>query len=246
MIIAHLTYDKSRLRSCSLTCYCWYIAAVPHLYVTLALHIQSSGIVPEWPGPIRRMHALGLLPFVKQLYVLSDSEEFSPKLFNWRILHQLSALTNVQHLGIEMLDIPSFMPRIRRYFRPFLPTVRSLHLGKPRGSDRQIIFFIGLFQQLENLSLISRRFYNEEPEEDLTLIPPFHPPLRGQLLAHDWTKPGFFQALARSFGGLRFKAMDILNIGETRFLLRTCAKTLQVLQLHSTDSLGEQLRLGYI
>ena len=238
-IVAHLAHDMSSLRSCSLTCYSWYIAAVPHLHLSLAVPIEPLGIGPEWPNPIRRMHALGLLPLVESLNICSDSEAFSPKLFNWRTLHQLSALSNLQNLGIDTLDIPSFMPRIRRYFRPFLPTVRSLHLGRSRGSDRQIIFFIGLFQQLENLSLESRRFYDGEPEGDLKLIPPFSPPLRGQLSAHDWAETDFFQALARSFGGLRFRAMSILDVGETRFLLRACAKTLQVLELHSTDPFGE-------
>ena len=246
MIIAHLIHDMPSLRSCSLTCYSWYIAVVPHLYLTLSVHIRSLGTEPEWPNAIRRMHALGLLPLVENFYVFSVSEEFSPKLFNWHILHRLSALTNVQNLGIDMLDIPSLMPRIRRYFRPFLPTVRSLHLREPRGSDRQLVFFVGLFPQLENLSLDSRRFYNEGPKEDLKLIPPFSPPLRGELLAYHWVEPGFFQALARSFGGLRFRIINIFNVGDTRCLLRACAKTLQVLQLHSTDPLGEQFSLKYV
>ena len=31
MIIAHLIYDTRSLLACSLTCYSWYIATVPHL-----------------------------------------------------------------------------------------------------------------------------------------------------------------------------------------------------------------------
>ena len=38
------------------------------------------------------------------------------------------------------LDIPKFVPRIKWYSRHFLPTVRSLAPGGPKGSRRQTIW----------------------------------------------------------------------------------------------------------
>jgi len=85
-------------------------------------------------------------------------------------------LTNVQELGIGYLNIPKFMPRIRRYFRGFMPTVRSLALREPKGSRRQIVYFIGLFQHLEDLKpLYDRPYRREEPVDDTTLFSPFAP-----------------------------------------------------------------------
>jgi hypothetical protein len=244
-IVAHLIYNSHSLRSCSLTCYSWYIAAVPHLYPTLIAAVGYRYPRLRWPNPVLHMHRLGLLPFVKTVRICSTLQYFSPKRFNRSTLHQFSALTNVQHLEIGNLDIPSFMPRIQRYFGPFLPTVQTLRLGNPKGSNRQIIFFIGLFQHLEDLRLISTRERKGEPEEDPTLVPRFAPPLQGQLVAWDCTKAGLFQGMVHSFGEIRFTAMNLFNVDETSFLLRSCAQTLRTLHLHPTDRHGEQLHLKF-
>ena len=241
MIIACLVHDTPSLRSCSLICYSWYIAAVPHLYLTLDAIIKPPVLQkPDWPNTIRRMHALGLLPFVKTVRIRSYLyEDFSPKRFDRSTLRQFSALSNVQSLEIDNLDIPSFMPRIRRYFGPFLPTLKSLCLNAPNGSNRQIIFFIGSFQHLEDLILESTAC-GREPEEDLTLIPPFTPPLQGQLTVRYWTRAGLFQDMVHLCGGMRFRAMELFGAGQTQFLLRACPETLRVLKLYLTDRFGEQ------
>ena len=240
MVVAHLMYDLSSLRSCSLTCYSWYIAAVPHLHHTLNLFVQCRGQEFRWPNPIQHMHVLGLLPLVKNITIRRGCYKiFSPKRFNPHILRQFSALTNVQRLDIDDLDIPSFVPKVRRYFGSFLPTLRSLSLKSPKGSNRHIIFFIGLFQYLENLSLCYEgpRWRGGES----TLIPPFTPPLQGRLVAWGWARENLFQDMVRLFGEIRFSAMDLREIGETQFLLRTCAQTLRLLRMHPYDTRGEQL-----
>ena len=159
MIVAYLIYEKPSLIACSLTCRSWYIAVVPHLHHTFIAPIGHLFQRQEymWPRPLLCKHKLGLLPLVKAFCIGTDgidSVKLSPELFNRRILRQICLLTNVQQLGINYLDIPSFIPRIRQYFGHFLPTVRTLSLREPRGSRRQVIFFIGLFQHLENLKLI--------------------------------------------------------------------------------------------
>jgi len=248
MIITHLSYDIRSLRACSLTCYSWYIAAVHPLYYTL--------ITPTyywcrnkflWPEPLRYMHKLGLLPLVKEFQVQIRSpigtDGFSPELFNCRILRQFSALTNVQGLGIDCLDVHKFMPRIRRYFGQFLPTVRSLTLREPRGSRRQILYFIGLFQHLDDLKLYSVHSFQERPTGDLTLIPPFTPPLRGRLTMTRFGSMGFLKDMIDLFGGIRFRCMDLFEVDGMRLLLGACAETLEVLRLYPTDRRGKEISL---
>ena len=224
-VIAHLIYDLPTLLSCSLTCYSWYIATVPHLHHTLSAWTAATwSRKHQWPNRIRSKYILGLLPFVKAVVIHSCNKEFSPKLFNRFTLRQLSGLTNVRTLQIDDLDIPGFMPKIQRYFGSLLLTLRCLYLKSPKGSNRQIVFFIGLFQHLEDLMLGCRQFYEKSPEEDLTLIPPFTPPLRGWLVVWDWEGGGFFQDMFRLFEGIRFYQMCLRNVGETRFLLYACVR----------------------
>ena len=243
MIIVCLIHDEPTLRLCSLVCYSWYIAAIPHLYHTLTTFDCFPPQV-KWPHPIRYMHTLGVLPFVKTVRILGydvDLDEFSPRRFDRRTLRQFLALTNVQRLEIDHLDIPSFMPRIRQYFDPFLPTLRSLHLRSPKGSNREIIFFIGSFQRLEDLTLFFTPSGGES-EEDPTLVPPFTPPLQGRLTVRRWMRTSLFQDMVELFGGMNFRAMDLFHVDGTQLLLGSCAKTLRVLKLYPTDPFGEQSR----
>ena len=249
MIITHLIYDKLSLCACSLTCYSWYIAAVPHLHHTLVIDTDDPWKRRfRWPNIILYKHALGLLPLVKKLHIIArvfyGRGEITPKIFRCRTLLKFSALTNVQELGIEFLNISKFMPRLRRYFGHFLPTVRSLALRSPRGSHRQIIYFVGLFQHLQDLKLIFNSSYGfiskeEAPVGDLTLIPPFVPPLRGRLTMTLSRTVELLEDMIGLFGGIRFRSMDLFDVNGTRLLLNACVETLETLRLHQNDPRGE-------
>jgi len=245
MVIAHLIYDKRSLLSCSLICSFWYTATVPHLHHTLVVQTFSrrDGQKIGWPKPLQEASKLGLLPLVKKFRVrvgFSDTAMFSRKRFNWRTLRQFSALRSVQELAIDYLDIPSFMPRIRRYFGHFSLTVQSLALRKPRGTSRQIVFFIGLFQHLEDLKLLYDVIYPQgEQANDRTLVPSFIPPLRGQLAITCFRRNvDLLKDMIDLFGGIRFRCMDIFNVKGTRLLLGACADTLETLRLCPTDPHG--------
>jgi hypothetical protein len=167
---------------------------------------------------------------------------FSPKQFNCSILRHFSALTNVQELGIDYLDIPRFMPRIRRYFGHFSPTLRSLALREPEGSRRQIIYFIGLFKHLEDLKLLyDPRRIQGEPANHLTLVPLFTPPLRGRLTITSFTRVGILKDMIDLFGGIRFRYMDLCGVDGMRLLLDACAETLETLRLYPTELRGKGL-----
>ena len=187
MIIAHLIYNTHSLLACSLTCYSWYIATVTHLHHTLTIQTDPYrlSIPPEriWPRPLLHLDKLGLLPLAKKLHIHCKGRDgparrFFPNKFDRHTLHQLSALINLQELGIEHFNISEFIPRLRRHFGHFLPALRSLALREPKGSRHQIIYFVGLFQHLEDLKLLfsPRRGPNfqEEPVDKPTLTPFSH------------------------------------------------------------------------
>lgn len=253
IIITHLIYDTSSLLACSLTCRSWYIAIVPRLHHTLVTetYIGHGDEKRWWPDSFQSMHKLGLFPLIKKFQVpglngtdLSGPSKFSPTQFDRRILRQFLSLVNVQELGIDFLDIPSFMPKIRRYFEHFAPTVRSLALREPKGSRRQIVFFIGLFQHLEDLKLLYKWVVVwEEPADDLALVPSFVPPLRGRLTMTCLTRVGILEDMIDLFGGIRFRYMDLFCVRGTRLLLGACAETLETLRLYPHDPRGELLSL---
>ena len=192
------------------------------------------------------MHLHGLLPLVKTFCLRRGSTDYrgvSPKLFNCCTLRRFSALSNVQELDLEDLDIPKFMPRIRRYFGHFVPTVRTLILKEPRGSRRQIIYFIGLFQNLQNLALYDDAFYGGR-KEDLTLVPPSIPPLQGWLTIKSFARADLLlKDMIDLFGGIRFSQLWLYNTGGMQRLLSACAKTLRTVVLSPTDTYSEQLPL---
>jgi len=244
MIIAYLIYDIRSLRACSNTCYPWYIAAVPHLYYTLRVDINSLDQEFRWPNPVQNMHVLGLLPLVKLFSIRRGGCSkigLSQNLFNRCTLRQFSTLTGIQTLWIDDLDIPSFMSRVRRYFGHLLPTVQFLTLKEPKGSNRQIIYFIGMFRHLEDLRLLYDEYrvnFQDEPADDLMLLPPSAPPLRGRLFLKNFTRISLLEDMIDLFGGIRFRRMDLFNVDGMPLLLSACAKTLQTLQLCPDDLRG--------
>jgi len=241
--IAYLTYDTHTLRACTLTCYSWYIAAVPHLHYALSIETRTLDQMFWRANPLWHMHTLGLLPLVRKLRVVDKNYPnfwFSKKLFNFRVLRPFLTFTNVRKLEIDFLDIPSFLPSIRRYFGHFPPTVQSLTLREPRGSRREIIYFIGLFQHLQNLKFsYDKPKLEEESADDPTLTPLFIPPLRGWLELSCFTRVDLLKDMIDLFGGIRFCYMYLYNVDGMRLLLDACAKTLKILVLNPADPRGE-------
>ena len=249
MIISHLVvYHRRSLYACALTCRSWYIAAAPHLHHTFVL-IGNPCLIHRMrlrePKPFREASELGLLPLVKTLriYEIHAKYEISSKLLNRCTLHHFSRFRNVQELGIDYMDVPSFLPKIQHNLGHFLPTVRSLALRGPRGSCRQIVFFIGMFRHLQDLKLLynyrsMQKFAGSSIVLPLPLTHPT-PPLRGRLTMTCFTRVGILEAMVEMFGGIRFRQMDLFDVCGMRLLLDASASTLQTLRLYQNDPRGE-------
>ena len=246
------------LLACSLTCYSWYIAAVPHLHHTLTTDREYRDYVEPgmkllkryWPEPLKRSYELGLLPLVKQFRIRlrhGGDTTFTPAWLNQRTLRYFSALTNLQELGIDYLDVSGFMPTIRQCFGHLSPTLRFLALKGPKGSCRQVLYFIGLFPNLQDLKL--RNLYHEREEEekdmaDATLIPPSIPPLQGRLTLIYFKKENLVRGMITLFGRPRFRQLDLFEVGCAQLLLGACTETLETLRLYPTDGYGERFIRG--
>ena len=193
------------------------------------------------------MKYLGLLPLVEKFRICNDDafahpEGFAPNRLKTALLPRFLALTNVRELDIERLNIPDFIPSIQRYFKNMLPTLRSLTLRIPHGSPRQILYFVGQFQHLEDFTffLWFGRHFPEETAKDLTLVPPFTPPLRGRLTLRYIDEVLFAKTMIDLFGGIRSRHMDLYYVDGTSLLLGDCAERLETLRLYLDDPRSQQ------
>ena len=247
VIISYFIYDVHTLLACSMTCNSWYTAAVPHLHHSLTT--DRTYCSPKlsakylWPVPLQNSYHLGLLPLVKRFRFRTGTfppEGFTPKRLDNRTFRYFSALKNLQELGIDALQVSSFMPDIRRYFGHFAPTLRLLALGEPNGSSREILYFIGLFPYLQDLKIC---YYlpvkREESVADPKLVPLFVPPLRGRLILRCFTRGRLVEEMITFFGGLRFCYMDLLRVTCVQLLLDACSETLETFRVYPIDDFGE-------
>ena len=158
LIIAHILPDTPTLVACSTTCRSLYIAALPHLHRTVTLWGQASDSTRRGLIPLQELGRMRLLPFVKRLRILQRygyaDPWFLPTIFNAQSLFYFSAFTNVQELVVDELDLRAFIPQAQLYFGQFTPTLRSLTLRTPKSDRRQLLYFLGLFPNLDDLKLI--------------------------------------------------------------------------------------------
>ena len=223
-----------------MTCYFWYIVTLPHLYYYLTTDdFHNHTGEKKWPKPLHSFGELELLPFVKQL-CLRNMTGFTLGPPGGSTFRYFSALKNLQELGIDSLNISRLMPDIQRYFGHFAETLRFLALKEPRGSRRQILYFIGHFPNLRDLKISCTRYIKEE-EDHPTLIPPDIPPLGGRLTLACFEREELVKDMVTLFDGLRFRYMDLFNVNCVGTLLEACADTLETLRLYPTDLYGEDL-----
>jgi len=250
MIIAHLTRDLGALKACSLTCYSWYTAAVPHIHRTLVLGERRPDKNRHKLKPLFKLHKLGLVPLIKEIRVdqlmFGKDPWFVPQEFSPRALRYFSAFANVRALALQGLEIHRFIPGIERYFGHLSLTLRSITLCYPRCTPRQLSYFLSLFSNLDDVDISSPRPPPYAAAIDTDLVPFSAPKLQGRLKLRDFDWVETWTDLIASCGSLRFHYMDLRRVGDCApILLGACAKTLETLQFSPTDDLvGEWLGIG--
>jgi len=237
IIIADLGDDTWSLKAFSTTCYSWYLAAVPHLHRTLTLEERPSDPARGELKPLAKLHKMDLLPFVKNLWIRAQSFDpwLSPRKFDRQALRCFSALTNVQQLRIERFDLSKFMPGVERYFGHFAPTLRRISLTISSGTQRQLLYFLALFPNLDDIEIeyypITAPDATTNPDSEVA-VPFSVPSLRGQLKLTHFSSETISRDMITLFGGLRFRYMDLFSVEGSRLLLGACADTLQTVRIY--------------
>ena len=234
MIIAHVPPDTPTLKACSRTCRSWYIVTLPHPRHTVTLYRRSMDRTRDGLVPLQKLKKMGLLPFIVRLRIMSCSS-LPPDLFNAKALDYFSALTNVQELGFDELDLHMSGSKAPLYLGYFMPRLRYLALRSPYGTYGQLLHSLGLFPNLDDLKVTYDRCWKFPP---LGPVPQSKPLLRGRLTVVRFAGEEFFwRDLSKLCGGLRFSYMHLADIrgGYSRFLLEACSETLETLRIHPTE-----------
>ena len=237
IIIADLGDDISSLKAFSTTCHSWYLAAVPRLHHTLALEERPLDPARWELKPLAKLHEMDLLPFVKKLGIRATSFNpwLSPRKFDRQTLRYFSALTNVRQLRIERFDLSKFMPGVERYFGHFAPTLRSISLTISSGTQRQLLYFLALFPNLDDIEIEYYPIINSDAatNHDSEVAVPFSvPSLRGQLKLSHFPSETISRDMITLFGGFRFRYMDLFSVGGSRLLMGACADTLETVRVY--------------
>lgn len=240
MIIAHLAFDTTTLKACAATCFTWYNIAIPHLYHTLTLRQSRPDELRQYPELLESMHKLGLLRFVKQLRFEKSGEHrdpwVTPDVLSSRSMQHLRALVDLQDLTIADLDLSKFSEGAGPYFGHFAPTLRSVALGYPRGTRRQLLAFLKLFPKLDDISI---SYYHAGTAAHEALDPrlvPIGGGLRGRLILKGFSDEGLLRDIIVAFGGMRFTSINLQDARWARLILNSCADTLETVRIHPGDT----------
>lgn len=150
-------------------------------------------------------------------------------------MRYFGALENVQELAIADLDFSQFPAGLEEYFGRFLHTLRSVALSSPRGTCRQLLDFLRLFPQLDDIKISHYRSRAETHEELDARSVLTRGGLRGRLTLVKFDEEGLLEDIAAAFGGMQFTSMDLLNVRWMEFLLEACADTLETLRIYLDD-----------
>ena len=181
-IVSHI-YDFQTLLSCSMT-RATYCAKSPCPIYTTSSKSQTPKIIKD-PGPLDKspleLEKHPHIDHVKRLVLHfffpldggHDGRGLDPFICDQNNLRDFSALKSLRELRINHLQLSkNFIPIIQGYSGSLLPTFQSLALYWPETSCQQILYFVGLFQNLRDLRLIMFPPSNEdETTATLALTP---------------------------------------------------------------------------
>ena len=131
------------------------------------------------------------------------------------------------------MNLRLFTPKVQLYLGCFMPTGRYFALKSAYGTYDELLCLLGLFPHLEDFKLTHDRYRcNKSKLSDVVPAPQSKPLLRGRLTLAWFLGEAFLRDLSELCGGLRFYYMDLIDVEGSRFLLDTCAETLETLRVH--------------
>jgi hypothetical protein len=236
-IIANIAHNLDALKALSLTCRSWHTATAPHLHHTLTLANRGELRL------LSKLHRLGLMSLIKEIRVAQFPDTWLvPQAFSRRDLRYFSAFANVQILRLENLEVSRFIPRIERYFSHFSPTLRSIMLLSPLCNPRQLLHFLSLFPNLDDITIWDFSTHTQNVAIPDTEVVPFSTPrLRGRLAIRGFDSVETWTCLIASGGSLQLHYLDLWRVGGCApIMFEACAETLEKLRLYAADgSVGE-------
>ena len=228
-IVDYISEDRPTLFACTHLSRTWCIAARVHLHRIFTVS-DFAGF--EAVGDLQKM---GMVHLVRKMVVarrIQHTDFLLPKTMTY-----LNAFTHLQELDVMYLNVRELLHWLYRHCGNLTSTVRTLTLRYPKGNTKQLLFFISLFSQLENLAVDS---IETEPAFDV-YVPTLEcsPPLSGRLALTGIFDQEFMSGLASLQEGLKFRTVDLQFCGEAQEVIDGCAGTMERFICHPSDFRGK-------
>ena len=236
--IVSYIYDPEDLRSCNIACSWLREAARLHIYYSIEFFHTFYRDQRHWTESLQRRSDLDLLRFAKRFSSQSQTgfggTAVTPK--HITSLNHFSQLKNLRELRIDGLTVTDFVPNINKYFGHFAPNLRSLTLRAPVGTCRELLYFIKVFENIQDIKLCSPTLIGEHPASLKLDLNPVPSPPRGWLTLQSDVGEKLVGEMIALYGGLHFRhvSFSMVPARVSRTLLEACGKTLETLELDET------------
>ena len=236
--IVSYIYDPKDLHSCYMTCSWLREAARPHIFYSIKLFHPSKPKERKWTKSLKKGSDLDLLRFAmrfsSQLRPDNLTIPFTPEYVT--SLNHFSQLKNLRELRIDGLVVPNFVQNINEYFGHFAPNLRSLTLSAPVGTCRELLYFIKVFENIQDIKLCNPKLTGEHPTSLMLDLNPALSPPRGWLTLQLDVDEKLVGEMIALYGGLHFRhvSFSMVPARVSGTLLEACGETLETLELDET------------
>lgn len=218
-IIDHLWYHFDSLLACCLTCRAWVEPSRYHLFYRRRL------IYEHQYKSLPTLRRYGLIDYIRRIE-LDLLPPFNNKSPTFRYLKEMGPAPYLRALALTDY-IVFHLPESTTLAQTTISLV-SLELTNPGGSSNEILGFICMFPNLDNLSVAnhSKGLAKRAPRCETS------PSFRGVLTLKDVIclgEDGFVQGLLDVPGGLRFRELILKCSIGVEPLIPACSQTLRTL-----------------
>lgn len=234
-IIDHLWYHLESLLACCLTCRAWVEPSRYHLFYRRRLiyeHQYKSLVI------LRRYR---LVKYIRRIELdLLPRAPSRAESSTFRYLKDMGPTTSLRSLVLT--EYSAFHLAESTWFAQASSLV-ALELVNPGGTPNDILQFICLFPNLDNLSVSRYSEKGFKPTPQCRVSPSFRGVLTLKYVDSAW-KDGFVQGLLNLPGGLRFHKLVLKCNRGAESLIRACSGTLRTLFYQPRRSGVRQWRVG--